>query len=1077
MANALASPVVRLGPRPVEPETSRETSDQQLLERFVARRDEEAFAELVKRHGGKVWGVCRRVLHQEQDAEDAFQAVFLILARKAGAIRKGEAVGSWLYGVAYRTAMKARQTAVRRLDYEKHAASAMPELSPPNAASCQELQRLLDEEVQRLAPKYRAPFVLCCLEGLSKHEAALELGWKEGTVSGRLARGRKLLQNRLTRRGVTLTSVLTAFALVQNPAVPAALVQATIQAVLAPLAGKAAVAGLSAPVVALANSFLHTLAMAKLKAAVVFSALATTICAGATLTAYHLLPAAANLPAAEDVVINDPEMFQVPPTPFLEQIDEQVLSVAVTPDGKKLVTAGARYTLPGQLKVWDIASGRELVKVRGVKGIRGIAMSPDGKLVATADFAGEVKLRDIETGAQRAAAKGHTIGINSVDFTGDGSQLVTAGLDKVAKLWDVNGLKERQAFRGHTDMIFSVACFHRDQLFVTGGKDNTARIWDIRTGKAKFTLEGHKSAVEVVAVSPDDKIIATGSWDRTIRFWDPATGKQSALLEGHRGSMLGLAFSPDGKFMASAGDDGSIRLWDVKTRKTIGSQGQHDGPAWSLAFTGDSKFLASGSSDKTAKVWEVDTLERPSLLALVGGNSRVKEKATFMTSELRPVNALAYSPDGKTLALATADKTVHIRDAATGAIVRALDGHADAVLCLTVSPDGKLLATAGRDKSVKLWDLSTGAEKLSLESTPGTVYSLAISPDGSKLAGGSDDHIKLWDLGMSATTSALKAALLKDPGGSVQALTFSPDGRTLAAGYFDGTIKLRDPSKDAQPRTLQGHRAAVRALAFARNGILASAAEDGLVKLWDVEGKELRSLQGQATVRTMTMSNEGPRISLGPDTRLSPLWALAFAPGGKTLLSGGLHPGITVWDAVGGIERQRLPGHRDGITALALHPQGTELMSGGLDGSVLRWRAGSSTTAVSAERDRALKALQESRASVPPAGGSPPIAPARATAKETPARDGHGTFLLAGLAIGVVLALSVILLFYFMHKSRALPVLELAEDVQPAPAPAFVSFTCGNCQKHLRVKAEWAGKKVKCPQCGSGVPVPEPSPR
>src|SRR4051812_35852506 len=169
-------------------------------------------------------------------------------------------------------------------------------------------------------------------------------------------------------------------------------------------------------------------------------------------------------------------------------IDEQILALVFTPDGKKLVTAGARFTLPGQFLVWDVATHKELVRVRGITGIRSLAMSPDGQTVACGVFGGAIMLRDVNSGRIRAEATGHEIGVNSLAFSKDGTLLVSAGLDRILKLWNVKGLQERQAFCGHTDMIFSVAFLGHGREFVSGGQDKTARLWDIASGTCKFTL-------------------------------------------------------------------------------------------------------------------------------------------------------------------------------------------------------------------------------------------------------------------------------------------------------------------------------------------------------------------------------------------------------------------------------------------------------------------------------------------------------------------------------------------------------------------------------------------------------------
>ncbi|MBI3407320.1 MAG: RNA polymerase sigma factor [Planctomycetes bacterium] len=241
-----------------------EVSDREILERFILRRDEEAFASLVRRHGPMVKGVCERLLHHTQDAEDAFQATFLVLVRKAGSLQKPELLGNWLYGVAFRTACKARTLANRR-DYYERQAAAMPSPTSSFDPNWREMRALLDEELQTLPFKYRAPLVLCYLEGFTNEEAALRLGWPIGSMSYRLARGRELLRGRLNRRNRNHAVPAGMFALFLQQTASAtelqpALVQTTAKAAVVLATGHGLAAALSANAQALAEQTLRALA-------------------------------------------------------------------------------------------------------------------------------------------------------------------------------------------------------------------------------------------------------------------------------------------------------------------------------------------------------------------------------------------------------------------------------------------------------------------------------------------------------------------------------------------------------------------------------------------------------------------------------------------------------------------------------------------------------------------------------------------------------------------------------------------------------------------------------------------------
>jgi RNA polymerase sigma factor (sigma-70 family) len=278
-------------------------SDGQLLEDYLRHQDTAALAAVVQRHGPMVWGVCRRVLVNHHDAEDAFQATFLVLVRKAASIAARELLANWLYGVAHQTALKARATAAKRKGREKQV-PVMPDPATVLPERWHDLQPILDQALGRLSAKYRAVIVLCDLEGKTRKEAAHQLGVPEGTVAGRLARARALLAKRLARHGLALSSGALAALLAQNAAasVPLPVLSATVLATHLFGAGQAEAGMISPPVLALVEGVLKAMLLTKLKIIAAIVLLAALLGYGAVVQLQGAHPPAAQKDPADAVV-------------------------------------------------------------------------------------------------------------------------------------------------------------------------------------------------------------------------------------------------------------------------------------------------------------------------------------------------------------------------------------------------------------------------------------------------------------------------------------------------------------------------------------------------------------------------------------------------------------------------------------------------------------------------------------------------------------------------------------------------------------------------------------------------------
>ncbi len=315
----------------------------------------------------------------------------------------------------------------------------------------------------------------------------------------------------------------------------------------------------------------------------------------------------------------------------------------------------------------------------------------------------------------------------------DGNQVQVASQAEEAKPADLPDKatarqpRLRMTIDGHHAPVMSVAYSPDGKTLASGSYDNTIKFWDVKTGKERATLKGHTDAVNSVAYSPDGKTLASGSLDRTIKLWDVKTGKERATLKGHTSGVCSVAYSPDGKTLASCGDN--IKLWDVKTGKERATLKGHTAAVYSVAYSPGGKTLASGSWDGTVRLWDVKT---------------GKERATLKGS----TTSLAYSPDGKTLATGGANtigtwaagerNTLKLWDVKTGKVSYTLEEMWD-VDSVAYSPDGKTLAL-GNGVTTYLWDVATGKELFSLKDNHGATYTVAYSPDGKLLASAGKDR-------------------------------------------------------------------------------------------------------------------------------------------------------------------------------------------------------------------------------------------------------------------------------------------------------------------------------------------------